>query len=90
VQILVALIGWALRPNVRQPQIRGHFPQHADFASEVPDTILDRGLIPASQRGARMLSWFRVLQQGSMEAYLLYIFAVVIILLVWAGRGHWL
>ena len=33
---------------------------------------------------ARLFSWFRVLQGGSLQVYLLYIFVVLVVLLLWS------
>jgi hydrogenase-4 component B len=82
-QILVGLFGWALRPRIRWPKIQSPFPTNTAFQSEVPDTVLDEAVLPVFRFGGWLFSWFRVLQQGSIQTYLLYIFVVLIILLLW-------
>ena len=82
-EMLVGLFGWALRPNTDPPQIDTLFPQKAAFRSEVPDTVLDRMILPASRWTIRGLALFRYLQQGSLQAYLLYILLILIFLLMW-------
>jgi len=82
-QLLVGLFGWALRPRVRRPKDLPLFPRKTDFHSEVPDTVLDDAVLPAFRFGAWLFSWFRVLQQGSIQTYLLYIFIALIALLLW-------
>jgi hydrogenase-4 component B len=81
--MLVRLFGWALRPRTHEPRDLPLFPEHADFHSEVPDTVLDEAVLPAFRFGERSFSWFRVFQQGSIQAYLLYIFLALIALLLW-------
>jgi hydrogenase-4 component B len=82
-QMLVDLFSWALRPRVHRPQSLPLFPDKADFHSKVADPVLDQAAIPAFRLGARVLSWFRVLQQGSVRLYLLYVFVVLVALLLW-------
>ena len=82
-QMLVGLFSWALRPRVHQPGHLPLFPQQADFHSEVPDTVLDKGVLPVFRFAAWSFSWFRVFQQGNIHTYLLYIFVALIVLLLW-------
>ncbi|MBI1903199.1 MAG: hydrogenase [Planctomycetia bacterium] len=82
-QMLVLLFGWALRPRTHRPKNLPLFPRQGDFHSEVPDPALDEGLLPAFRFSARLLSWFRVFQQGNLQAYLLYIFIALVALLLW-------
>jgi hydrogenase-4 component B len=82
-QMLVMLFAWALRPRTSKPSAMALFPQKTSFHSEVPDPVLDEGVLPAFRFGAWVSSWFRFLQQGSIQAYLLYIFLALIVLLLW-------
>jgi hydrogenase-4 component B len=81
--MLVGLFSWALRPRTHKPRELPLFPEKAGFHSEVPDTVLDEAVLPAVRFGGRLLSWFRVFQQGSIQTYLLYIFLALIALLLW-------
>jgi hypothetical protein len=83
-EMLVDLFAWALLPQQHVHRPDGLFPQHADFQSHVPETVLDRGVEPAFDWLAGFFSRFRVLQQGSMQVYLLYIFSILIFLLLWS------
>ncbi len=82
-QMLVGLFAWALRPHVHRPMPMPLFPQTAAFESEVDDTVLEGAVWPTFRFGARLFSWLRVFQQGSIQVYLLYIFAALIALLLW-------
>jgi len=82
-EMLVSQFHWALWPIVRRPHFDVAFPRDAHFESEVPEGVLDRLVMPAAGWLAQRVSWFRVFQQGSAQAYLLYIFAIVILLLIW-------
>ena len=82
-QILVDLFGWALRPMRKLPHIRTLFPQGAHFGIEVRDVVLDRAAWPASRFVADRLMWFRWVQQGRVQAYLMYILVVLVFLFFW-------
>ena len=82
-QILVGLFARVLRPHTRRPRVVGLFPRPTGFRSEVPDAVLDGLVLPAFRGSAWLLSWFRFLQQGSIQTYLLYIFLALIALLLW-------
>jgi len=81
-QFLVMLFGWALRPTVHQPRLTSLFPQAAKFQSHVPEVVLDRLVMPTFHLAARILFWFRVMQQGSVQIYLVYVFAILVLLLL--------
>jgi hydrogenase-4 component B len=82
-QILVGLFGWVLRPRVHRPKNLPLFPKASEFHSETPDAVLDDAVLPAFTFSAWLLSWFRVFQRGSIQAYLLYLFLILIVLLLW-------
>ena len=82
-QMLVALFAWALRPHRRQPTDLPLFPGAATFHSDVPDVVLEQGVLPAFRWSAWLCGWFRVFQQGSIQAYLLYIVLTLLVLLFW-------
>jgi len=82
-QTLVGLFSWALRPKVSNPDTRGLFPHPEAFTSHVADVVLDSILIPAAQLGTRAMRWFRWVQRGSMQAYLLYILLTLLVLFFW-------
>ena len=82
-QMLVLMFGWVLRPRSHRPENLSLFPATAGFHSEVPDPVLEEVVLPTFHSGAWLFSWFRVFQQGNIQAYLLYIFLVLIVLLLW-------
>ena len=49
----------------------------AAFAQEVPDAILDRMVVPATEVTERLFRRLRVLQQGQIQVYVLYILIAV-------------
>jgi hydrogenase-4 component B len=83
-QMLVELFAWALLPQRHVHRPKGLFPEEADFQTHVPETVLDRALEPLFSWLAGFFIRFRVLQRGSLEVYLLYIFSILIFLLMWS------
>jgi len=81
---LMAFFGWAMPPVVHAPRRLGFFPQHAALETHVPDTILDRILLPLAERARRTLMLARIVQSGRMQIYLLYIGATLLALLAWS------
>jgi hypothetical protein len=81
--MLVSLFGWVLRPRTHSPTNLPLFPQKSDFHSEVPDAVLDEAVLPSFHFVAWLFSWLRILQQGNIQIYLLYIFLALVALLLW-------
>ncbi len=82
-QMLVGMFGWVLRPRTHRPKDLPLFPPETYFHSEVPDTVLDEVVLPTFRFTAWLFSWFRILQRGNIQIYLLYIFLALIALLLW-------
>jgi hydrogenase-4 component B len=84
-QMIVRLFACALLPRVRRPDAGqlAIFPGKSEFHTDVPDAVLDRGVLPAFRVGARLAGWLHVVQQGSVQAYLLYIFLALLAILLW-------
>jgi len=82
-EMLVALFAWALRPEARAPRLVGPFPPAASFHSHVPDTVLDRAVVPAFSLAGRAFARLRPLQRGSIHLYLVYILGTLLALLLW-------
>ena len=83
---LVGFFAWAMPPVVHAPRPFPLFPSAATFESHVPDTVLDRALLPVL-RGARwVLGFARYIQHGRMQLYLLYLGVTLVVLLAWSAR----
>jgi NADH:ubiquinone oxidoreductase subunit 5 (subunit L)/multisubunit Na+/H+ antiporter MnhA subunit len=70
-----------LRSRRLVPALQGAFPRVAACASEVPDVVLDRLVLPALAGCSRGLLRLRRLQQGRVQAYVLYIAITILVLL---------
>lgn len=84
---LTKLFGWALRPKVNRPHVAGIFARVTRFDSQVPDTVLDRLVLPFFKLAGRLLPWFRVFQQGRLQVYILYFVVVLVLLFLWGAKG---
>ncbi|HEU0069421.1 MAG TPA: hypothetical protein VFQ26_09220, partial [Nitrospiraceae bacterium] len=82
-EMLVGLFAWALQPKSHRPHIDALFPSGADFHSHVDDTVLEKGILPVTKSLAWLFSRAKYLQQGSLQAYLLYILVTIVFLLLW-------
>jgi hydrogenase-4 component B len=81
-QPFVSLSRWLLRPQYRPREAEPLFPRPSHFHSLVPDLVLDRLLAPLLAGLGRLCQWIRLLQRGWVNAYLLYIFVTLLVLLV--------
>jgi hypothetical protein len=77
----VGFFKWALLPRARGVPVAKLFPAGAHFESHVPDTVLDRAIVPAFRAGAWLARKGRVLQGGRVQLYLLYVVATLVALL---------
>ena len=84
---LVTLTSFLLWPRKCRTALRGHFPRPSSFKSLVPDTVLDRLVLPLFRAAGSYLPRLRVLQQGQTHVYVLYILIVMIVLLIWGNVG---
>jgi hypothetical protein len=81
--MLLGLFGKALLPITHAPRINALFPASSQFGSELPDAVLDRGILPVFRLMAWLMNHLRVVQHGSIQLYLLYVFAALLWLLLW-------
>jgi hypothetical protein len=81
-QMLVELLAWVLWPRSRSPRLQGVFAGSAQFAGDVPDPVLDRGLIPVFDGAEAAMARVRVFQRGTVQIYLLYVLVILVTLLL--------
>jgi hydrogenase-4 component B len=74
--------GW-LDLRVRRSGPQGYFPKQAAFEEHTGDPAGERLLVPATRQILAVLSRLRIIQQGRVQLYLAYIFATLIVLLLW-------
>lgn len=84
-EFAVNLLGVLAGPLRTRPRMSGVIlPREAVFKYTVTETVLDRLLTPLFQGSGRAFSYVRVLQQGYIHIYVLYIFATLFVLMLWA------
>ena len=78
-----------LRPRTVRRAPEGLFPTKSDFAAEDPDPITGKVYEPFFRRWASRFVRLRILQQGNLHIYLIYIALTVMLALVWVSLRTW-
>jgi formate hydrogenlyase subunit 3/multisubunit Na+/H+ antiporter MnhD subunit len=78
-----------LRPHTARRAPRGLFPSESDFETESPDPVSAKVYEPFFRRWAERFSRLRVLQQGQLHVYLVYILFMVVLALAWVSLRTW-
>ena len=79
-----------LRPETTRRAPLGLFPSRSDFRSACPDPMSEKVYEPFFRRSAERFSRLRVLQQGRVSVYLVYIVVTIILALAWVSiREYW-
>src|ERR1019366_346148 len=78
-----------LRPHTSRRAPQGLFPPKSDFGSETPDPVSEKVYEPFFRRWAERFSRLRILQQGQIPVYLVYILLVVVLALAWVSLRTW-
>jgi hypothetical protein len=82
--------GGAVPRRVHEVRPDGYFPEKARYEEHAGDMAGERFLVPATRRTVKALSRLKVIQQGRLQLYLVYIAVTLVVLLVWqlAGAGR--
>jgi NADH:ubiquinone oxidoreductase subunit 5 (subunit L)/multisubunit Na+/H+ antiporter MnhA subunit len=83
------LLPRVLRPHKARRPPEGLFPSKSDFGCHTPDPVSEKVYEPFFRRWAARFSRLRVLQQGKLHAYLVYILLVVVSALAWVSLRSW-
>lgn len=78
-----------LRPHTALRAPRGLFPAPSEFRSDSPDPVSEKVYEPFFRRTAERFSRLRILQQGKVHVYLVYILLVVVMALAWVSLRTW-
>jgi formate hydrogenlyase subunit 3/multisubunit Na+/H+ antiporter MnhD subunit len=78
-----------LQPHTARRAPCGLFPSKSDFVAESPDPVSEMVYEPFFRGWAERLSRLRVLQQGKLHVYLVYILLVVVLALAWVSLRTW-
>jgi hydrogenase-4 component B len=81
---IVGMFRVVLRPRTHFSLRVDPFPASSHFESHVPEVVLDLGILPASRGLGRIALWFRWVQQGQVQLYVLYVLgALLFMLFIW-------
>jgi hypothetical protein len=82
------LPGW-LRSRTARRALDGLFPTVGAFESETQDPISERLYVPFFRRLVVRIVRLRILQQGAVHVYLVYIMLTVVLALAWVTLREW-
>jgi len=86
-QSIVDAFAAILLPQTHRPHLRGLFPAASQFKTLVTDTVLDRVVMPLTHAAGKHVPRVKILQQGQMHWYMLYIAIVTMVLFFLWGMG---
>jgi hydrogenase-4 component B len=81
-QMIVECLAWVLWPRAKAPKIDAVFSAPSNFSSDLPDVVLDRGVLPVCGSARGFFRRARVFQHGPIQVCLLYVLGILIMLLV--------
>jgi hypothetical protein len=84
---LVGSFRWAFFPRRRVLPPRGVFPRRALYRTSVPDTALERGIVPALAWVADLASRARSRLLGAVQVQALLLAGGLLVLLLWLALG---
>jgi hydrogenase-4 component B len=82
-EVLVGFFAWALRPHAHRPHLTAVFPRPDGFHSHVPETVLDRMVLPFTRVVGRTFQGMRWIQHGSVHRRLLYNLVTLMFFFLW-------
>ena len=86
-QSIVGLFAILFRPRVVRSPVSGPMPLQATFESSIPDTVLDRAVVPVFSFLGMHVPRIRFMQQGKLNLYLLYIVVILLVLFTFGSMG---
>ncbi len=85
---VLALFAAAMPRRIHEEGPEGYFPAKARYEEHLGDMAGERFLLPATRRAVAALSRLRVIQQGRLQLYLVYIAVTLVALLAWQLAGR--
>lgn len=83
-QYAVSVFNGFIRQRIRRPALVGLFPGRADCVDQPTETLLERVVAPFFTLAGVLFAFLLRLQHGRMHVYMIYIFATLLILMLWA------
>jgi formate hydrogenlyase subunit 3/multisubunit Na+/H+ antiporter MnhD subunit len=78
-----------LRPRTARTTPSGLFPSSGEFTSESPDPLSQKVYEPFFRFWSERFTQLRILQQGKVHIYLVYIMLMVVLAFTWATLRTW-
>ncbi len=83
-EMLVRFFASVLRPQRKEPDLAPVFLGATRFSTHVPEVVLDLMVLPVLRQLTRARSWFLWLQTGSVQLYVLFVLAALVVMLaIW-------
>jgi hydrogenase-4 component B len=82
--IVVSVLDGIIRQRIERPVLTGLFPQQSHCVDFPSETALEQFIGPSFTLAGGGFAFLRRLQHGHMHVYMLYIFATLFILMIWA------
>jgi formate hydrogenlyase subunit 3/multisubunit Na+/H+ antiporter MnhD subunit len=79
----------ALRSHVIRQGPQGLFPTAAEFRADCPDPVMGKVYVTFFRQWATRCTRLRLLQQGKIHIYLIYIACTVVLALAWVSVRAW-
>ncbi|HIJ96540.1 MAG TPA: hydrogenase [Desulfuromonadales bacterium] len=83
-ELAVSVFNGIIRQRVKRPVLSGLFPGSSHCADKPSETLLERIIAPLFSLAGVSFAFLRRLQHGQMHVYMIYIFATLFILMLWA------
>jgi hydrogenase-4 component B len=83
-ELAVSVFNGIMRQQITRPTLTGLFPAEACCADVPTETVLERFILPLFTIAGVSFAFLRRLQHGQMHVYMMYIFATLFILMLWA------
>jgi hydrogenase-4 component B len=83
-ELAVSIFNGIIRQRVTRPVLSGLFPASSHCSDKPSETFLERVIAPIFTLAGVSFAFLRRLQHGQMHVYMIYIFATLFILMLWA------
>ncbi|MFA7403230.1 MAG: proton-conducting transporter membrane subunit [Pelobacteraceae bacterium] len=84
-ELAVSVFNGIMRQRVERPLLTGLFPCVARCSDVPTETLLERIIVPLFSLAGVSFAFLRRMQHGLMHVYMMYIFATLFILMLWAN-----
>jgi hydrogenase-4 component B len=83
-ELAVSVFNGIIRQRVTRPGLSGLFSEAAQCSDKPTETFLESVIAPIFTLAGVSFAFLRRLQHGQMHVYMIYIFATLFILMLWA------